>query len=167
MYNIFNPKSIASVQKKKKKNTLNLLLSHVWWRIARFSGATIALFCLPNASREKAFKVSALMGANLLLFSFGYGISTYGLSFYSLPCYNLLEPNRSPLQIILGVVKLAIHNRHCNCPCTKKKGFIGKTIHQVSLRRTMVKYICRQKFYFSGKVSHTLTLFSKSNLIWV
>ena len=45
----------------------------VWWRIARFSGATIALFCLPNALWEKAFKVSALvMGANLLLFLFGY-----------------------------------------------------------------------------------------------
>ena len=115
------------LSKKKKKKTLNLLLSHVWWRIARFSGATIALFCLPNASREKAFKVSALMmGANLLLFSFGYGISAYGLSFYSLSCYNLLEPNGSPLQIILGVVKLAIHNRHCNCPCTKKGVLLEK-----------------------------------------
>ena len=28
----------------------------VWWRIARFSGATIVLFCLPNASWEKPSK---------------------------------------------------------------------------------------------------------------
>nr|XP_023871681.1 protein NRT1/ PTR FAMILY 5.14-like [Quercus suber] len=98
----------------------------VWWRIARFSGATIALFCLPNTSWEKAFKVSALvMVANLLLFLFGYGISAYGLSFYGLPCYNILEPTGSPLRIIPGVVKLAINNRHCNYPRTEK-GFYWK-----------------------------------------
>ncbi|KAL4614083.1 hypothetical protein ACB092_07G029700 [Castanea dentata] len=94
----------------------------VWWRIARFSGATIALFCLPNALWEKAFKVSVLvMGANLLLFLFGYGISAYGLSFYGLPCYNILKPNESPLRIIPGVVKSAIHNRHCDYPSTENE----------------------------------------------
>ena len=47
----------------------------LWW-IARFSGATIVLVSLPNATWEMAFGVSALvMGANLLLFLFGYGLS--------------------------------------------------------------------------------------------
>ena len=100
--------------------------TNVWWRIARFSGATIALFCLSNTSWEKAFKVSYLvMGANLLLFLFGYGISAYGLSFYGLPFYNIVKPNGSPLRIIHGVVKLAIHKRHCNYPRTEK-GFYWK-----------------------------------------
>ena len=100
--------------------------TNVWWRIARFSGATIALFCLSNTSWEKAFKVSYLvMGANLLLFLFGYGISAYGLSFYGLPFYNIVKPNGSPLRIIHRVVKLAIHKRHCNYPRTEK-GFYWK-----------------------------------------
>ncbi|KAK9989690.1 hypothetical protein SO802_029929 [Lithocarpus litseifolius] len=105
--------------------------TNVWWRIARFSGATIALFCLPNASWEKAFwekafKVCALvMGANLLLFLFGYGITAYGLSFYGLPCYNIVKPSGSPLRIIHGVVKLAIHHWHWNYPRTEN-GFYSK-----------------------------------------
>ena len=44
--------------------------------VARFSRATIDLVSLPNATWEMAFGVSALvMGANLLLFLFGYGLS--------------------------------------------------------------------------------------------
>ena len=135
----------------------------VWWRIARFSGATIALFCLPNALWEKAFKVSALvMGANLLLFLFGYGISAYGL-----PCYNILEPNGSPLRIIPGVVKLAIHNRHCNYPRTKK-GFYWKNHTPSQFEENHGQIHLSPKVLFLGlsiSLSHTLPSFEKSNLI--
>ena len=75
----------------------------VWWRIAWFSGATIAVYCLSNARLEKAFIVSAqVMGANLFLFLCGFKF------------YNRQIPNGSPLGIIIRVFKAAISNRHLN-----------------------------------------------------
>ena len=81
----------------------------VWWRIAWFSGASIAFFCLsyPNTGWKKIFLVSALvMGANLLLFSFGFTF------------YRPETKERSPVGIIVRVFKAAIYRRHLNYPST-------------------------------------------------
>ncbi|KAL4614086.1 hypothetical protein ACB092_07G029800 [Castanea dentata] len=84
--------------------------TNILWRIARFSGATIVLVSLPNAKWEMAFGVSALvMGASLLLFLFGYGLS----------CFELHEPDGSSSGIILRVLKAAIHNWNRNYPRTE------------------------------------------------
>ena len=83
----------------------------ILWRVARFSRATIALVSLPNAKWEMTFGVSALvMGANLLLFLFGYGLS----------CYKLHKPNGRSSGIILRVLKAERHNRNRNYPRTEK-----------------------------------------------
>ena len=88
----------------------------ILWRVARFSGATIALVPLPNDTWEMAFGVSALvMGANLLLFLFGYGLS----------CYKLYKPDGSSSGIILRVLMAARHNWSRNYPRTEK-GFYWK-----------------------------------------
>ncbi|XP_030926117.1 protein NRT1/ PTR FAMILY 5.4-like [Quercus lobata] len=97
--------------------------TNILWRVARFSGATIALVSLRNATREMAFGVSALvMGANLLLFLFGYGLS----------CYKLHKPDGSSSGIILRVLKAARRNRNRNYPQTEK-GFYWKTLPQPGL----------------------------------
>ena len=68
---IENPTEDLLKKQEEKDDRTDIL-----WRIARFSGATIVLFSLPNATWEMAFGVSALvMGTNLLLFLFGYGLS--------------------------------------------------------------------------------------------
>ncbi|XP_065625436.1 protein NRT1/ PTR FAMILY 5.4-like isoform X2 [Quercus suber] len=83
----------------------------ILWRVARFSGATIALVSLPNAKWEMAFRVSALvMGATLLLFLFGYGLSFYKLH----------KPDGSSSRIILRVLMAARHNWSRNYPRTEK-----------------------------------------------
>ena len=83
----------------------------ILWRVVRFSGATIALVPLPIDTWEMAFGVSALvMGANLLLFLFGYGLS----------CYKLHKPNGRSSGIILRVLKAERHNRNRNYPRTEK-----------------------------------------------
>ena len=88
----------------------------ILWRVVRFSGATIALVPLPIDTWEMAFGVSALvMGANLLLFLFGYGLS----------CYKLHKPDRSSSGIILRVLMAARHNWSRNYPRTEK-GFYWK-----------------------------------------
>ena len=82
----------------------------VWWRIAWFSGASIAFFCLPyeKTTWEKIFLVSALvMGANLLLFLFGFTF------------YYRKTPERSPVGNIVRVFKAAIYRRHLNYPRTE------------------------------------------------
>ncbi|KAM4087817.1 hypothetical protein ACB094_07G024400 [Castanea mollissima] len=85
--------------------------TNILWQIARFSGATIVLVSLPNATWEMAFGVSALvMGATLLLFLFGYGLS----------CYNLHKPNGGSYGIILRVLKAAGHNWNRNFPRIEK-----------------------------------------------
>ncbi|XP_050261013.1 protein NRT1/ PTR FAMILY 5.4-like isoform X2 [Quercus robur] len=95
----------------------------ILWRVARFSGATIALVSLPNSTWEMAFGVSALvMGANLLLFLFGKGLS----------CYKPHKPDGSSFGIILRVLKAAIHNRNRNYPQTEK-GYYWKTLTQPGL----------------------------------
>ena len=88
----------------------------ILWRVARFSGATIALVPLPNDTWEMAFGVSALvMAANLFLFLFGYGLS----------CYKLYKPDGSSSGIILRVLMAARHNWSRNYPRTEK-GFYWK-----------------------------------------
>ena len=88
----------------------------ILWRIARFSGATIVLVSLTNAEWEMAFGVSALvMGATLLLFLFGKGLS----------CYKPHKPDGSSSGIILRVLKAERHNRNHNYPRTEK-GFYWK-----------------------------------------
>ena len=92
--------------------------TNILWRVARFSGATIALVSLPNATekRKMAFGVSALvMGANLLLFLFGCGLSYYKLH----------KPDGSSSGIILRVLMAARHNWSRNKPRTEK-GFYWK-----------------------------------------
>ena len=92
----------------------------ILWRVARFSGATIALVSLPNATekRKMAFGVSALvMGANLLLFLFGYGLS----------CYKLHKLDGSS-GIILRVLMAARHNwsRNYGLPSYRKRVLLEK-----------------------------------------
>ncbi|XP_075672613.1 protein NRT1/ PTR FAMILY 5.4-like [Castanea sativa] len=90
--------------------------ANVWWRIAWFSGASIAFFCLsnPNTAWKKIFLVSALvMGANLLLFLFGFTF------YYRKP------PERSPVGIIVRVFMAAIYKLHLNYPRTEE-GFHWK-----------------------------------------
>ncbi|KAM4097743.1 hypothetical protein ACJW30_07G024900 [Castanea mollissima] len=85
--------------------------ANVWWRIAWFSGASIAIFCLsyPDTGWKKIFLVSALaMGANLLLFLFGFTF------------YYRETPERSPVGIIVRVFKAAIYKRHLNYPRTEE-----------------------------------------------
>lgn len=90
--------------------------TYILWQIARFSAATVVLVSLPNATWEMAFRVSALvMGASLLLFLFGYGLS----------CYKLHKPNGSSSRIILRVLMAARHNWSRNFPRTEK-GFYWK-----------------------------------------
>ena len=92
----------------------------ILWRVARFSGATIALVSLPNnATWEMAFGVSALvMGATLLLFLFGYGLS----------CYKLHKPDGSSSGIILRVLMAARHNwsRNYGLPSYRKRVLLEK-----------------------------------------
>ena len=97
--------------------------TNILWRVARFSGATIALVSLPNATWEMNFGVSALvMGANLLLFLFGYGLSYY----------KLYKPDGSSSGIILRVLMAARHNWSRNYPRIEK-GFYWKNQPQPGL----------------------------------
>ncbi|XP_030943060.1 protein NRT1/ PTR FAMILY 2.13-like isoform X1 [Quercus lobata] len=115
---IENPTEDLLKKQKEKDDRTDIL-----WRIARFSGATIVLVSLPNATWEMAFGVSALvMGATLLLFLFGKGLS----------CYKPHKPDGSSSGIILRVLKAARHNRNRNYPQTEK-GFYWKTLPQPGL----------------------------------
>lgn len=92
--------------------------ANVWWRIAWFSGACIAFFCLsdPNTAWEKIFLVSALvMAANFLLFLFGFTF------------YYRKTPERSPVGNIVIVFKAAIYKRRLNYPPTVE-GFYWKNL---------------------------------------